>query len=150
MIDDLVTHVIVSSAILAAAIAAAAWIRPLTARTRHAILVAGMAALALPSFLVTNLVERNAKTLEPILLEVPRQPPGENPGPSHRREVFRPVDEHGAESPAGPTSESSKAREGSHRHTHRGVRHEADLESLAQVEREIEVVVHIRVMPMDF
>ncbi|HEV7241234.1 MAG TPA: M56 family metallopeptidase [Thermoanaerobaculia bacterium] len=69
MIGDLVTHVIVSSAILAAAIAAAAWIRPLTARTRHAILVAGMAALALPSFLVTNLVERNAKTLEPILLD---------------------------------------------------------------------------------
>ena len=68
MIGDLVTHVIVSSVILAAAIAAAAWIRPLTARTRHTILVAGMAALALPSFLIANLVERNAKTLEPILL----------------------------------------------------------------------------------
>lgn len=69
MIGDLVTHVIVSSAILAAAIAAAAWIRPLTARTRHAILVVGMASLVLPSFLIANVVERNAKTLQPILLE---------------------------------------------------------------------------------
>jgi len=69
VIGDLVTHVIVSSAILAAAIAAAAWIRPLTARTRHTILIVGMAALALPSFLIANLVERNAKTLEPIILD---------------------------------------------------------------------------------
>ncbi len=45
MIRDIVTHVAVSSIILTFAIAAAAWIRPLTARTRHAILIAGMAAL---------------------------------------------------------------------------------------------------------
>ena len=58
MIRELVTHVVVSSVILALALAAAAWIRPLTARTRHMILVGGMAALALPSPLVSRLVEQ--------------------------------------------------------------------------------------------
>lgn len=53
------THVVVSSAILALAMMAAAWIRPLTARTRHAILIIGMAALALPAPLLARLFERN-------------------------------------------------------------------------------------------
>ena len=67
MIGDLVTHVIVSSAILAAALVAATWIRRLTARTRHAILLAGLAAVALPAPLVARLLERNEITPLPIL-----------------------------------------------------------------------------------
>ena len=67
MIRDVVTHVIVSSAILALALAAAAWIRPLTARTRHAILVAGLLALALPAPLVAGLLERNDIAPLPVL-----------------------------------------------------------------------------------
>ena len=58
MIRDVVTHVIVSTTVLAIALAAASWIRPLTARTRHAILIAGMAALLFPSALIALLVER--------------------------------------------------------------------------------------------
>lgn len=67
MIGDLLTHVIVSSLILAAAMIAATWIRPLTARTRHAILVAGLAAVALPAPMVARLLERNDITPLPIL-----------------------------------------------------------------------------------
>ena len=67
MIGDLFTHVIVSSLILAAAMVAATWIRPLTARTRHAILLAGMAAVALPAPLIARLLERNAIAPLPIL-----------------------------------------------------------------------------------
>lgn len=59
MIAGAVTHVIVSSVILAAAMAVAAWVRPLTARTRHAVLVAGLAALALPAPLLANFLAKN-------------------------------------------------------------------------------------------
>ena len=76
MIRDLVTHVAVSSIILAFAIVAASWIRPLTARTRHAILLAGMLSLALPSPLIAKFLERTqiatevrgAVTLSPAAL----------------------------------------------------------------------------------
>ncbi|HUP58799.1 MAG TPA: M56 family metallopeptidase [Thermoanaerobaculia bacterium] len=54
------THVVVSTLVLLAATAAATWIRPLTARTRHAILVAGMFALLLPPALFATLIERIA------------------------------------------------------------------------------------------
>ena len=64
---DLVTHVVVSSLILSAALIAATWIRPLTARTRHAILIAGLAAVALPAPLLARLLERNDITPLPIL-----------------------------------------------------------------------------------
>ena len=74
MISDLLTHVIVSSLILAAAIIAATWVRPLTARTRHAILIAGMAAVVLPAPLVARLLERNEITPLPILA-TPIAPP---------------------------------------------------------------------------
>ena len=67
MIRDVVTHVIVSSAILTLALLAATWIRPLTARTRHAILVAGLLALALPAPLIAGLLERNDLTPLPVL-----------------------------------------------------------------------------------
>jgi beta-lactamase regulating signal transducer with metallopeptidase domain len=67
VIGDLLTHVVVSSLILAAALIAATWIRPLTARTRHAILIAGMAAVALPAPLLARLLERNDITPLPIL-----------------------------------------------------------------------------------
>lgn len=67
MIAGVVTHVIVSSLLLAAAIVAATWIRPLTARTRHAILLAGMAAVALPAPLLARLLERNDIAPLPIL-----------------------------------------------------------------------------------
>ncbi|HVG22704.1 MAG TPA: hypothetical protein VND45_01000, partial [Thermoanaerobaculia bacterium] len=70
MIRDLLTHVIVSSAILALALIAATWIRPLTARTRHAILVAGLLALALPAPLIARLLERNAIAPLPMLTKV--------------------------------------------------------------------------------
>ncbi len=59
MIRDAVTHVVVSSVILALALIAATWIPRLTARTRHAILVAGLLALAIPAPLVARLFERN-------------------------------------------------------------------------------------------
>lgn len=59
MIRDVVTHLVVSSVILTLAMIAAAWIRPLTARTRHALLVAGLLSLALPAPLIANLLERN-------------------------------------------------------------------------------------------
>lgn len=62
MIADVVTHVIVSSLILAVVLAAARWIRPLTARTRHAILIAGMSSLALPAPAIANLLERSQVT----------------------------------------------------------------------------------------
>jgi beta-lactamase regulating signal transducer with metallopeptidase domain len=67
VIADVVTHVIVSSLLLAAAIVAATWIRPLTARTRHAILLAGMAAVALPAPLLARLLERNDITPLPMI-----------------------------------------------------------------------------------
>lgn len=70
MIRDVVTHVIVSSAILTLALIAATWIRPLTARTRHAMLVAGLLALALPAPLLTNLLERNDLAPLPVLQNV--------------------------------------------------------------------------------
>ncbi|HET8775613.1 MAG TPA: M56 family metallopeptidase [Thermoanaerobaculia bacterium] len=74
MISDVVTHVVVSSAILAAALIAAKWIRPLTARTRHAILIAGMAAVALPAPLIARVLERNDIAPMPILA-APIAPP---------------------------------------------------------------------------
>ncbi len=64
---DLLIHVLVSSAILAVTMTAAAWIRPLTARTRHAILVAGMAALALPAPLIARMLERSEIAPLPIV-----------------------------------------------------------------------------------
>lgn len=60
MSGDVVTHVVVSTFLLAVAVAAARWIRPLTARTRHAILIAGMAAFLLPAPLIARIVERQA------------------------------------------------------------------------------------------
>ena len=74
MIGAVVTHVIVSSLVLGAAMIAATWIRPLTARTRHTILVAGMAALALPAPLLARLLERNDIAPLPILTQ-PVGPP---------------------------------------------------------------------------
>lgn len=65
MIRDAATHVLVSSVILALALIAARWIRPLTARTRHAILVAGMVALVLPAPFLANLLERSNVTAIP-------------------------------------------------------------------------------------
>ncbi len=67
MIGDLLTHVIVSSLILGMTMIAAAWIRPLTARSRHAILIAGMAAVALPAPLLARLLERNDITPLPMI-----------------------------------------------------------------------------------
>lgn len=74
MIGGVITHVIVSSAILAAALMAATWIRPLTARTRHAILLAGFTAVALPAPLLARFLERNNITPLPILA-TPIAPP---------------------------------------------------------------------------
>lgn len=74
MIGDVVTHVIVSSLVLGGALIAATWIRPLTARTRHAILVAGMAAVALPAPLLARLLERNDIAPLPILTQAPPAP----------------------------------------------------------------------------
>lgn len=70
MIRDVVTHLVVSSAILTMAMLAAAWIRPLTARTRHAMLVAGLLALALPAPLIANLLERNDLAPLPVMTNV--------------------------------------------------------------------------------
>jgi beta-lactamase regulating signal transducer with metallopeptidase domain len=70
VIRDVVTHVIVSSVMLAIAMIAATWIRPLTARTRHALLVAGLLALALPAPLLTNLLERNDLAPLPVMTNV--------------------------------------------------------------------------------
>jgi len=50
-------HIIVSTLVLLIALAAATWIRPLTARSRHAILIAGMAALVIPPALIAKLLE---------------------------------------------------------------------------------------------
>lgn len=67
MIRDVLLHLVVSSVIMAIALAVATWIRPLTARTRHAILLAGLAALAIPSPLLTNFLERHpAPRLAPL------------------------------------------------------------------------------------
>jgi len=55
-----IVHLIVSKFVLLCALAAATWIRPLTARTRHAILLAGMTALVVPPALFARLVERSA------------------------------------------------------------------------------------------
>jgi beta-lactamase regulating signal transducer with metallopeptidase domain len=70
VIRDVMLHVLVSSAILALALLAAAWIRPLTARTRHAILVAGLLALVLPAPLLARLLERNDIAPLPVLTNV--------------------------------------------------------------------------------
>jgi beta-lactamase regulating signal transducer with metallopeptidase domain len=68
----MILHVVVSSTILALALAAARWIRPLTARTRHAILVAGMASLLIPSTLVTSAIERSGtKVMMPLRSAMP-------------------------------------------------------------------------------
>ena len=64
MIADLVVHTVVSSVILTAALAAAAWIPRLTARTRHAVLVTGMIALVLPAPYAARLIERNEIVIE--------------------------------------------------------------------------------------
>ena len=56
----MIVHLVVSTLVLLCALAAATWIRPLTARTRHAILVAGMAALVAPPALFARLFERSA------------------------------------------------------------------------------------------
>lgn len=70
MIRDVVTHLVVSSVILTMAMIAATWIRPLTARTRHAMLVAGLLALALPAPLIANLLERNDMAPLPVMTNV--------------------------------------------------------------------------------
>jgi beta-lactamase regulating signal transducer with metallopeptidase domain len=66
VIADVITHVVVSSAILGMAMMVAAWVRPLTARTRHAILIAGMAALVLPAPLIAKLLEKNDVVIAPV------------------------------------------------------------------------------------
>ena len=72
MMREIVTHIVVSTTILAIALAAASWIRPLTARTRHAILIAGMAALLFPSGVIALLVERfGAEKIETIRATLP-------------------------------------------------------------------------------
>jgi beta-lactamase regulating signal transducer with metallopeptidase domain len=70
VIRDVVTHLVVSSVILTMAMMAAAWIRPLTARTRHAMLVAGLLALALPAPLIASLLERNDLAPLPAMTNV--------------------------------------------------------------------------------
>jgi beta-lactamase regulating signal transducer with metallopeptidase domain len=55
---DFAIHVAVSTAVLLTALAAARWIAPLTARTRHAILAAAMAALLVPPAIFARLFER--------------------------------------------------------------------------------------------
>jgi beta-lactamase regulating signal transducer with metallopeptidase domain len=68
----MIVHLAVSSAILGLALAAAAWIRPLTARTRHAILAAGMASLLLPSTLIATAIERSGtKVMMPLRVALP-------------------------------------------------------------------------------
>lgn len=68
----MIVHLIVSSAILLLALAAATWIRPLTARTRHAILAAGMASLLVPSTLITEAIERSGtKVMMPLRMAMP-------------------------------------------------------------------------------
>ncbi len=68
----MILHLVVSSAILLFALAAATWIRPLTARTRYAILVAGMASLLVPSTLVTAAIERwGTKAMMPLRVTLP-------------------------------------------------------------------------------
>lgn len=69
MIEDIVVHLIVSTAILAAAVAAAAWVRPLTARTRCAILVVGLAALLLPAPILARLLEQQQVIIPFTLVE---------------------------------------------------------------------------------
>jgi len=58
MMTAVAVHVVTSSIILLVAAAASAWIRPLTARTRYAIVVIGMASLLVPPALFTGLVKR--------------------------------------------------------------------------------------------
>jgi beta-lactamase regulating signal transducer with metallopeptidase domain len=58
-----ILHLLVSSVSLTLALIAATLIRPLTARTRHAILLAGLASLALPAPLLANLLEQRAAPL---------------------------------------------------------------------------------------
>jgi beta-lactamase regulating signal transducer with metallopeptidase domain len=72
VIGDIVTHLVVSSAILAFILATAAWVPRLTARTRHAILVAGLLALVLPAPFVAGLLERNDIAPLPALAEAAR------------------------------------------------------------------------------
>ena len=67
MIRDVATHVVVSSVLLTFALVVATWFPRLTARTRHAILVAGLLALVLPAPLVARLLERNDFAPLPIL-----------------------------------------------------------------------------------
>ena len=67
MIRDIVTHVIVSSVILFATLIVATWLPRLTARTRHAILVAGLLALVLPAPLIAGLLEKNDIAPLPML-----------------------------------------------------------------------------------
>lgn len=77
---DFLTHLLVSSLILGIAVAAAAWIRPLTARTRHAILIAGMAALVFPPGIIRYAVERlDSETIQPFRAALPAFP---NAGPA--------------------------------------------------------------------
>lgn len=71
----MITHIAVTSVILAFALAAARWIRPLTARTRHAILAAGMASLFLPSILIARAIETsNATVIAPLRQVLPPVP----------------------------------------------------------------------------
>jgi beta-lactamase regulating signal transducer with metallopeptidase domain len=67
-----IAHLVVSSGILVLALVAAAWVRPLTARTRYAILVAGLASLLVPSMLITEAIERSgAKVMMPLRAAMP-------------------------------------------------------------------------------
>jgi beta-lactamase regulating signal transducer with metallopeptidase domain len=78
-----ILHLLVSSAILSLAIAAAAWIPRLTARTRHAVLIAGMASLLVPSTFIARAIERSGTTVMmpvrmamPLLVNTPIAAPG--------------------------------------------------------------------------
>ncbi len=66
----MITHIVVSTVILSLALAGARWIRPLTARTRYAILIAGMASLFLPSIAITRALETSGTTMIAPIREV--------------------------------------------------------------------------------
>ncbi|HET7433673.1 MAG TPA: M56 family metallopeptidase [Thermoanaerobaculia bacterium] len=59
-------HIAISSLALALSLAAAAWLRPITARTRHAILMTGLASLFVPPALIAYAVEHFAPAARPL------------------------------------------------------------------------------------
>lgn len=68
----MILHILVSSAILSLAIAAATWIPRLTARTRHAVLIAGMASLLVPSTFIARAIEQSGtRVLMPVRMAMP-------------------------------------------------------------------------------